>query len=89
MAPEVVTKNEGYGLPADIWSIEDALHSAPGEQPFHSDREGERTRHVLDQVKRHKSIASKYAENETWDDISDSAKELLTRGCWRAIRRSA
>ena len=82
VAPEVVTKNEGYGLPADIWSVGVMLFILlSGEQPFHSDREGQNgTRHVLDQVKRHKSIASKYAENEIWDDISDSAKELLDKG---------
>ena len=82
VAPEVVTKNEGYGLPADIWSIGVMLFILlSGEQPFHSDREGQNgTRHVLDQVKRHKSIASKYPENEIWDDISDSAKELLDKG---------
>lgn len=82
VAPEVVTRNENYGLAADIWSIGVMLYILLcGEQPFHSDREGNRgTAHVIDQVKKHTSIKKKFEENELWDDISDAAKDLVDNG---------
>ena len=81
VAPEVVIRNMDYGLPADIWSIGVMLFILLcGEQPFHSDREGQAgTKDVLDQVKKHK-IGDKFAENPLWPEISDSAKDLLING---------
>jgi calcium-dependent protein kinase len=82
VAPEVVTRNENYGLAADIWSLGVILYILLcGEQPFHSDRDGQSgTAAVIDQVKKHSSIRPRLAENDMWDDISDSAKDLLDTG---------
>ena len=81
VAPEVVTKGEGYGLAADIWSIGVMLFILLcGEQPFHSDQDGSAgTRDVIKQVKSHKSIASKFETAPIWNDVSSIAKELLEK----------